>query len=114
MDHIADAPSGTQPHNTRWLSPAQRRLAQVRLAEDAGEADEDTSTDSYVPLRPLFTPAFLLVEVTGRWANKNRFSAFAGLVMALKDPKVPLFALMTCSQLLGLGFVNFFPTCVSP
>ena len=30
-----------QPHNTRWLSPAQRRLAQVRLAEDAGEADED-------------------------------------------------------------------------
>ena len=48
----------------------------------AGEADEDTATDS----------------------------AFAGLIMALKDPKVPLFAVMTCSQLLGLGFVNFFPT----
>lgn len=32
--------------------------------------------------------------------------------MALKDPKVPIFAVMTCSQLLGLGFVNFFPTCV--
>ncbi|KAH9856028.1 MFS general substrate transporter [Lenzites betulinus] len=70
------------PHNTRWLSPAQRRLAQVRLAEDAGEADEDVSTDS----------------------------ALSGLIMALKDPKVPIFALMTCSQLLGLGFVNFFPT----
>ena len=30
--------------------------------------------------------------------------------MALKDPKVPIFAVMTCSQLLGLSFVNFFPT----
>ncbi|KAI0766995.1 MFS general substrate transporter [Fomes fomentarius] len=70
------------PHNTRWLSPAQRRLAQVRLAEDAGEADED---------------------VTGE-------SAFKGLIMALKDPKVPIFALISCTQLLGLSFVNFFPT----
>ncbi|KAM5542855.1 hypothetical protein V8D89_003239 [Ganoderma adspersum] len=70
------------PHNTRWLSPAQRRLAQVRLAEDAGEADEDAATES----------------------------AFTGLIMALKDPKVPIFAVMTCAQLLGLGFVNFFPT----
>ncbi|KAI0665666.1 MFS general substrate transporter [Trametes maxima] len=70
------------PHNTRWLTPAQRRLAQVRLAEDAGEADEDVSTDS----------------------------AMKGLIMALKDPKVPIFMIMTCSQLLGLGFVNFFPT----
>ncbi|RDX49229.1 MFS general substrate transporter [Lentinus brumalis] len=70
------------PHNTRWLSPAQRRLAQVRLAEDAGEADEDVASDS----------------------------AFKGLIMAIKDPKVPLFAVMGCAQLLGLGFVNFFPT----
>ncbi|CAL1711297.1 unnamed protein product [Somion occarium] len=70
------------PHNTRWLSPAQRRLAQVRLAEDAGEADEDTPKES----------------------------AFTGLVQALKDPKVPIFAVMACSQLLGLSFVNFFPT----
>lgn len=30
-----------KPHNTRWLTPAELRLAQVRLAEDAGEADED-------------------------------------------------------------------------
>ena len=41
------------------------------------------------------------------------YSAFAGLIMALKDPKVPIFAVMTCAQLLGLGFVNFFPTCVA-
>jgi len=70
------------PHNTRWIRGTQRRLAQARLAEDAAEADEDGAGDS----------------------------AFAGLVMALKDPKVPIFAVMTCSQLLGLSFVNFFPT----
>ena len=40
-------------------------------------------------------------------------SAFAGLLMAIKDPKVPLFAVLTCAQLLGLGFINFFPTYVS-
>ncbi|KAF8137270.1 major facilitator superfamily domain-containing protein [Boletus edulis] len=31
------------PHNTRWMSPAERRLVQVRLAEDVGEADKDCS-----------------------------------------------------------------------
>ncbi|CEL60056.1 putative transporter C1683,12 OS=Schizosaccharomyces pombe (strain 972 / ATCC 24843) GN=SPBC1683.12 PE=3 SV=1 [Rhizoctonia solani AG-1 IB] len=70
------------PHNTRWIKGSQRRLAQARLAEDAAEADEDGANDS----------------------------AFAGLKMAIKDPKVPILALMTCSQLLGLSFVNFFPT----
>ncbi|KAG8743553.1 hypothetical protein FRC10_011793 [Ceratobasidium sp. 414] len=71
-----------QPHNTRWIRGTQRRLAQARLAEDAAEADEDGAGDS----------------------------AFAGLIMALKDPKVPIFAALSCSQLLGLSFVNFFPT----
>jgi len=33
--------------------------------------------------------------------------------MAMKDPIVPLFAIMTVSQLLGLSFVNFFPTYVA-
>ncbi|KAI0321484.1 MFS general substrate transporter [Amylostereum chailletii] len=70
------------PHNTRWISPAQRRLAQIRLAEDAGEVDEDTETDT----------------------------AWSGFMLAIKDPKVPILALMTCAQLLGLSFVNFFPT----
>lgn len=39
-------------------------------------------------------------------------SAWEGLKMALKDPKVLIFSVMNCSQLLGLSFVNFFPTCV--
>ncbi|KAG9086650.1 hypothetical protein FRC06_002995 [Ceratobasidium sp. 370] len=73
------------PRNTRWIRGTQRRLAQARLAEDAAEADEDGAGDS----------------------------AFAGLIMALKDPKVPIFAVLACSQLLGLSFVNFFPTTVS-
>ncbi|KIP05237.1 hypothetical protein PHLGIDRAFT_74563 [Phlebiopsis gigantea 11061_1 CR5-6] len=70
------------PHNTRWLSNPERRLAQVRLAEDAGEADEDTSSDT----------------------------AFTGMKQALQDPKVYLLTFMGCAQLLGLSFVNFFPT----
>ncbi|TFK51136.1 MFS general substrate transporter [Heliocybe sulcata] len=70
------------PHNTRWMTPSERRLAQVRLAEDAGEADEDSASES----------------------------AWHGLRLALRDPKVYILALMTCSQLLGLSFVNFFPT----
>ncbi|KAF9065161.1 major facilitator superfamily domain-containing protein [Rhodocollybia butyracea] len=73
------------PVNTRWMSSKESRLAQARLADDAGEADRDTATDS--PLQ--------------------------GLIMAIKDPKVWVFALMNTAQLLGLSFVNFFPTLTS-
>ncbi|TFK51149.1 MFS general substrate transporter [Heliocybe sulcata] len=70
------------PHNTRWINKAQRRLAQVRLAEDAGEADEDSAGESI----------------------------WDGIRLALLDPKVYIFSLMACSQLLALSYVNFFPT----
>ncbi|KAJ6477323.1 MFS general substrate transporter [Mycena vitilis] len=70
------------PNNTRWIVGDERRLAQARLAEDAGEADQDTKQDT----------------------------ALAGLKMAAKDPLVWTFAVMTTSQLLGLSFVSFFPT----
>ncbi|CAA7261868.1 unnamed protein product [Cyclocybe aegerita] len=70
------------PHNTRWMNTAELRLAQARLSEDAGEADKDNAEDS-------------------QWQ---------GLILAVKDPKVLIFALMSTSQLLGLSFVNFFPT----
>ncbi|KAI5119172.1 hypothetical protein M0805_008655 [Coniferiporia weirii] len=73
------------PNNTRWLSPAERRLAQVRLAEDAGEADQDGSEDSM----------------------------WSGFKLACQDIKVPIFSVMTAAQLLGLSFVNFFPTLTS-
>ncbi|KAJ7105077.1 major facilitator superfamily domain-containing protein [Mycena crocata] len=70
------------PNNTRWIVGDQRRLAQARLAEDAGEADQDNAKD---------TP-------------------FAGFKMAIKDPLVLVFAIMNAAQLLGLSFINFFPT----
>ncbi|KAJ3930965.1 MAG: major facilitator superfamily domain-containing protein [Lentinula lateritia] len=73
------------PTNTRWVSPKDRRLAQARLADDAGEADKDSTGDS--PLK--------------------------GLLMAIQDPKVWVFAIMNTAQLLGLSFVNFFPTLTS-
>ena len=44
--------------------------------------------------------------------TESSCSALTGLLMAIKDPKVPIFMLMCCSQLLGLSFVNFFPTYV--
>ncbi|KAG1740864.1 major facilitator superfamily domain-containing protein, partial [Suillus paluster] len=70
------------PHNTRWLNAAERRLAQVRLAEDAGEADKDA----------------------------DDLTIYDGLVLAIKDPKTIIFMFMSCSQLLGLSYINFFPT----
>ncbi|KAF8218614.1 MFS general substrate transporter [Tricholoma matsutake] len=70
------------PNNTRWITGADRQLAQARMSEDAGEADRDNAEDS-----PM-----------------------AGFMMAMKDPIVLIFAIMTTSQLLGLTFVNFFPT----
>ena len=33
-----------------------------------------------------------------------------GLILAIKDPKVAIFAIMTVSELLGLSFLQFFPT----
>ncbi|KAG2366720.1 hypothetical protein BDR07DRAFT_1479939 [Suillus spraguei] len=70
------------PHNTRWLNAAERRLAQVRLAEDAGEADKDP----------------------------DNLTIFDGFILAIKDPKTIIFMFMGCSQLLGLSYINFFPT----
>uniref|UniRef100_A0A0W0G1C8 MFS general substrate transporter n=1 Tax=Moniliophthora roreri TaxID=221103 RepID=A0A0W0G1C8_MONRR len=93
------------PNNTQWITPFERRLAQARLADDAGEADKDNAEDSYVtPLsspRPLApTPSFYF-----SFTSPGR-----GLKMAITDIKVSILAVMTTSQLLGLSFVNFFPT----
>ena len=48
------------------------------------------------------------------WVGKPKSSALYrqlhGLKLAIKDPKVFLFAIMTTSQLLGLSFVQYFPT----
>ncbi|KAJ7082716.1 MFS general substrate transporter [Mycena belliarum] len=70
------------PRNTRWIDDMERRLAEARLAEDAGEADRDTQADSYVQ----------------------------GLKMAVADPLVWLFSLMLFLQHLGRSVGQFFPT----
>ncbi|TFL07873.1 MFS general substrate transporter [Pterulicium gracile] len=70
------------PNNTRWIVGVDRRLAQARLAEDAAEADIDDSDQSQLH----------------------------GLKLALKDPLVLMFALMNMVQLMGLSFINFFPS----
>ncbi|KAJ7711481.1 major facilitator superfamily domain-containing protein [Mycena metata] len=70
------------PNNTTWIVGDQRRLAQARLADDAGEADQDNENDT-----PL-----------------------AGLRMAITDPLILVFAIMNSAQLLGLSFINFCET----
>ena len=40
------------------------------------------------------------------------YRAWRGLKLALKDPKVYIFALFCFTEILGLGFINFFPTSV--
>ncbi|KAJ7909035.1 major facilitator superfamily domain-containing protein [Mycena leptocephala] len=70
------------PRNTRWINDKESRLAQARIAEDAGEADQDTEADS----------------------------PFHGLKLAVADPLVWLFSLMLFSQHLGRSVGLFFPT----
>lgn len=87
------------PHNTSWVRGQARRLAQARLAEDASEADKDTKEDSYVI---LFPQSLLNIDSSIR--------PMKGLMMALADVKVWILMLLNLTQLLGLSFVNFFPT----
>ncbi|KAF7327269.1 Tartrate transporter [Mycena kentingensis (nom. inval.)] len=70
------------PKNTSWMSPAERRLAQLRIANDAGEADNDSKQDS--PLQ--------------------------GLLAALREPIVWLFVIMAMALQVGSGSGVFFPT----
>lgn len=70
------------PDNTTWLTVEERRIAQLRLAEDVGEADADAQEAS-------------LLE---------------GFRMAIKDPKVYIFIFMNFCQIIAMSFSNFFPT----
>ncbi|KAI5994887.1 major facilitator superfamily domain-containing protein [Pisolithus orientalis] len=70
------------PHNTRWLNLKERRLAQLRLAKDVGEADMDS----------------------------EGASTFEGLRMAVKDVKACLFMFLAFLLSLAASFTNFFST----
>lgn len=61
------------PTTTKFLSPIERRLAEVRMAEDVGESDSDNT------------------------------GAMRGLVLALTDWKIWWLALALTAQVIGLS-----------
>jgi MFS family permease len=67
------------PHNTRGFTEEERYVAQLRMTEDVGVADSDEGQ-----------------------------TAFTGLVMALKDPKVYLMMFTLTAYVVGLSFNAFF------
>ncbi|KAL2203301.1 major facilitator superfamily transporter [Sarocladium strictum] len=69
------------PDTTMWLSDRERHIAQQRLALDVGIVEE-----------------------------KEDSSAWAGLKMAVTDPKVWLLGLTYHCTIMGLSFVFFFPS----
>ncbi|KAI0029233.1 MFS general substrate transporter [Vararia minispora EC-137] len=72
------------PHNTRWLKPEERALAQLRMAEDSVGQGDAGETE------------------TGGFAH--------GLWLALLDWKVWFLAIVLTSFTVALSFNAFFPT----
>ncbi|WOO81698.1 putative transporter [Vanrija pseudolonga] len=70
------------PTNTRWFTEEELQVAQLRMAEDVGEADEDSS----------------------------ELGVFDGFLMAVKDFKVYVFVITLIAWTIGLSFNAFFPT----
>ncbi|KAG9658305.1 MFS general substrate transporter, partial [Aureobasidium melanogenum] len=70
------------PHNSRGFTEEELQVAQLRMIEDVGEADEDSSEDG----------------------------VFDGLFMALKDPKIYVLMFTLTAYVVGLSFNAFFPS----
>jgi hypothetical protein len=68
------------PRTTKWLTPEERELAVWRLAEDAGESDDDHR------------------------------SVLWGFKLAIKDVRVYILMLMITCIVSSGGVTNFFPT----
>ncbi|KAF8685035.1 MFS general substrate transporter [Rhizoctonia solani] len=72
--------------SSRWLSPIEQRLAELRMIEDAGgEADHDSSTEG----------------------------PFYGFILTVKDWKVWWLSVALTAQVVGLSFNSYFPTLTS-
>ncbi|KAK9470908.1 major facilitator superfamily domain-containing protein [Dipodascopsis tothii] len=83
------------PATTRWLSKEERLLAVVRMIEDVGQRDDDTSGQE------------------GDDAEKAKAkSAFGGFMLAVKDVKVVTIFLMMFSFAVTAGINTVFPTIV--
>ncbi|KAF8515446.1 major facilitator superfamily domain-containing protein [Gautieria morchelliformis] len=72
------------PATTRSLTPLERKLAQLRMAEDAGEGDEEDSSEDH-----------------------NQWNGFT---LAITDWKVWWLAFALLSQTVSLSFNAYFPT----
>ncbi|KAM0550281.1 hypothetical protein ACHAPJ_008951 [Fusarium lateritium] len=70
------------PHNSYGFTEEEREVAVLRITQDVGEADTDSTEDS----------------------------PFAGLYACLKDPKVYVMMLTFTAYVVGLSFNTFFPT----
>ncbi|KAG8836969.1 hypothetical protein FRB91_009572 [Serendipita sp. 411] len=70
------------PATTSWLTPEERKLAELRMEEDAGVGDEEDKQGSLT----------------------------RGFTLAMKDWKVWWMALALTSQVIGLSFNAYFPT----
>ncbi|KAI5193489.1 MFS general substrate transporter [Aureobasidium subglaciale] len=70
------------PTNSRGFTEEELQVAQLRMIEDVGEADEDSKEDG----------------------------VFDGLFMALKDTKIYVFMLTFTAYVVGLSFNAFFPS----
>ncbi|KAF5025363.1 hypothetical protein F66182_2528 [Fusarium sp. NRRL 66182] len=68
------------PHNSRGFTEEERQVAQLRMIEDVGEADEDSAEEG----------------------------AFYGLKLAVKDVKIYLMMLTFTAYVVGLSFNAFF------
>lgn len=85
-----------QPNNTRWITPIERRLAQARLSEDAGEADKDNAEDSYVHKKTCCQIAHREIQTNGRVENGNQRSHSASLFINdnFSTPRLKLCAIL--------------------
>ncbi|KAF4461183.1 hypothetical protein FALBO_12009 [Fusarium albosuccineum] len=70
------------PHNSRGFTEEERQVAQLRMIEDVGEADTDSSEEGI----------------------------FYGFNLAVKDAKIYIMMLTFTSYVVGLSFNAFFPT----
>lgn len=72
------------PATTKWLSEEERKLAVLRIAEEANQED-----------------------------NRAEVSSWQGLVMAFTDPALYLIWFMQLGLNTAASFINFFPTIVA-
>lgn len=70
------------PHNTRGFTEEERAVAVLRMTEDVGEADADSSEQG----------------------------VFDGFIMAVKDTKIYVLMLTFTAYVVGLSFNAFFPS----